>query len=294
MLPFMIILLVSALGSFFVLAISGVGDNLLLVQAAVYGAAIILLIAVHSWRGKYSAINPHKASPDWLIPCLILLLAGLLSTVFSHVYPARWLSLGGFNLYMAAVVMPPLIVITGFVLTQTKSDILAVVLAGVTAIVLAVQPDLAQLLAWLAALIVLTRLTCSKRHIRFLLLLTLVSTLWAALKNDPLKPVSYVEEVFKTAIAHHIITGSVIIAIAAALVVCFVACAKSRTWLYPLAAYYVVIFIASVFGITPAPLLGYGAGPVLGYVLAVMAILSLNRYHQPQQSTATDVVGSAA
>jgi hypothetical protein len=48
-----------------------------------------------------------------------------------------------------------------------------------------------------------------------------------------------------------------------------------RPWLSAVAAYYAVLFACSVAGLTPAPLIGYGAGPLLGFGLMV-AVTSWN------------------
>ena len=42
-----------------------------------------------------------------------------------------------------------------------------------------------------------------------------------------------------------------------------------QPWLSAVAAYHAVLFACSIAGLTPAPLIGYGAGPLLGFGLMV-------------------------
>lgn len=87
---------------------------------------------------------------------------------------------------------------------------------------------------------------------------------------DQLEPVVYVELVFSLALSHSIIAGVGVIATAIALLLGLQICSlKERAGLSGVAGYYAVLFTCSIFGKTPAPLIGYGAGPILGFGLMV-------------------------
>jgi hypothetical protein len=50
------------------------------------------------------------------------------------------------------------------------------------------------------------------------------------------------------------------------------------------ASYYAVLFLCSVAGLTPAPLIGYGAGPLLGFGLMVAMSSWAGSYTSPDDS----------
>jgi hypothetical protein len=93
---------------------------------------------------------------------------------------------------------------------------------------------------------------------------------WAFSRPDPLEPVPHVEGVFALAFSHSPFVGIAVLASAVALVagLCVISI-RGHYWLYAVAAYYAVLFTCSVSGLTPAPLIGYGAGPLLGFGLMV-------------------------
>ncbi|MFL5611343.1 MAG: hypothetical protein ACJ78G_11570 [Gemmatimonadaceae bacterium] len=87
-----------------------------------------------------------------------------------------------------------------------------------------------------------------------------------------MQPVAHVEGVFALALGHSLFAGAAVIASAATLVVgLHVNSSRGRTWLSVVAVYYAVLYACSVAGLTPAPLIGYGAGPLLGFGLMVAA-----------------------
>ena len=95
-------------------------------------------------------------------------------------------------------------------------------------------------------------------------------TMWAFSLPDPLAPVPHVEEVFALGLGHSLFAGVAVIASAIALIVgLWMQSVSGSFWLSAVAAYYTVLFICSTAGITPAPLVGYGAGPILGFGLMV-------------------------
>jgi hypothetical protein len=74
------------------------------------------------------------------------------------------------------------------------------------------------------------------------------------------------------ALSHSLFAGALVIASAIVFVVGLQANSfGGRTWLSMVAVYYAVLFACSVAGLTPAPLIGYGAGPLLGFGLMVAA-----------------------
>ncbi|MEJ1932297.1 hypothetical protein WDZ92_18835, partial [Nostoc sp. NIES-2111] len=161
---------------------------------------------------------------------------------------------------------------------------------------LTLQPDAAQLTAYSVA--ILTSLLTSKvsRLPRSLaaaipvLLLLCLAIAWRI--PDPLAPVPYVEGVFTIAATTSPIVLCAALAFAAMPVAGFVWLARAHRYpanlplatlplaTLPTAAYYATLFALAPLQITPVPLLGYGAGPILGYFLATTALRQ-----PPHQST---------
>ncbi len=118
---------------------------------------------------------------------------------------------------------------------------------------------------------------------------------WALSQPDPLQPVARVEGVFALALGHSLFAGAAVIASAAALVVgLHVNSSGERTWLSVVAAYYAVLFACSVAGLTPAPLIGYGAGPLLGFGLLVASASGLDTKALPNSSSRPTPLRGAA
>jgi len=95
-------------------------------------------------------------------------------------------------------------------------------------------------------------------------------TAWAFTRPDPLLPVPWVEGVFALALGHSAMAGIVVIACAVAFIASLaLASSRGPRWIGAVAAYYAVLFACSIAGLTPAPLIGFGAGPLLGFGLLV-------------------------
>jgi hypothetical protein len=88
------------------------------------------------------------------------------------------------------------------------------------------------------------------------------------LRSDPLQPVPYVEEI-ALRIAHRgaAWTTAVVVALILLLVPFVLRKAwTSRSAALAVAAYFVLVTVASVWGNFPVPVLGYGMSPIIGYV----------------------------
>jgi hypothetical protein len=184
--------------------------------------------------------------------------------------PDRWVSIGPIKLYLAPILLPSFIAVIAFLVRQHEKQWIAAVTASlIVAVMLALQPDASQVLGLLAASGVLAlRYRLGALRSALLLLPLAVIAAWAFSLPDPLQPVPHVEEVFKLALDRSLVVGLAIIAAAAILVVgLWSQSRKGHPWLSAVAAYYAVLFASSTAGLTPAPLIGYGAGPVLGFGL---------------------------
>jgi len=193
--------------------------------------------------------------------------------------PERWASLGPINLYMAPALLPSFLVACSiWIAAGRRSQHFALTAIVCASVLLAAQPDASQALALLAASAVAVARSPSRSPVSIVALaFAAIATAWAFSQPDPLQPVAHVEGVFALALGHSLFAGALVIASAAALVVgLHVNSSGGRTWLSVVAVYYAVLFACSVAGLTPAPLIGYGAGPLLGFGLMVATASGLD------------------
>ncbi len=271
----------SLIGSVLLMRLAGVGQSLLIQQIALALLGMTCVLWIDNVRrnqdaGKALTI-PRQVRNSILI--LVPMLIGLAACfAFSEAgNPSRWIKLGGIRLYFSAAVLPlALYVFARLHWRLGFSGIGSVALFSVFVLLLAAQSDLSQVLAFtLAAIFIVWHRADS------LLLKAGGSAVWAVLcywcwqQADPLQPVSYVEGVIQLAAsAGSIAMIAAIISVALLPVgLFFVGIKRSMPELIPIALYYIVIMICAYRGLTPMPLLGFGAGPVLGY----FAVLALRR-----------------
>lgn len=259
-------------GSFIVLAIAGVG----LIVWISHVVAIALACAL-SYAG-YSQGQRHSGQiPAWCI--LGLMVVGVMLPLLGDASgPRRWVALGPLNFYMAALVLPSLIVVCEMLIAD-KRLLLPYSAVLVTCVVLTLQPDASQAVALLvAAIIVAQHHQVTVGRLAMLVLPLLLLVLWVFSKPDPLMPVPYVEEVFATAWQHSVWAGVAVMACGMALLGgLWRQSSQASAGCAAVAGYYAILFICSSMGMTPAPLLGYGAGPVLGFGLMVAVLGWLKR-----------------
>ncbi len=198
--------------------------------------------------------------------------------------PKRWASVGPINLYMASALLPSFIAVcSAWIAREGRSQHFAFTAIVGASVLLAAQPDASQALALLGASAVVVARSASRSPVSFVALaFAALATAWAFSQPDPLQPIAHVEGVFALALGHSLFAGAAVIASAAALVVgLHVNSCGGRTWLSAVAVYYALLFACSVAGLTPAPLIGFGAGPLLGFGLMVAAASWLDRVHLP-------------
>lgn len=186
--------------------------------------------------------------------------------------PARWLVLGDVRLYLAAVVLPLVLF-----LLDAPSHTLATHATAVTtaAIALVLQPDASQLTAFALGMLALLVPAALPRPVRLGLCGMLLGTAVVAWRMpDPLVPVRYVEGVFALAAEASSLAFVGAVVSAALPVAAFVWAARVNrsSGTFAVAVYYAALFALAPWQITPVPLLGFGAGPILGYFLVAGAV----------------------
>ena len=184
----------------------------------------------------------------------------------------RWVVLGSVRLYVAPVVLPVALLLLGAPLRVP-----AIYAASVTAaaIALVLQPDASQLSAFALAMLVL--LAASRAHLLLrvaLLAVLLCCAVVAWHTPDPLAPVRYVEGVFNLAaeVSPFALLAALIFAALPVMAILWVARAMRSNGALAVATYYASLLALAPLQVTPVPLLGFGAGPILGYFLVAGAI----------------------
>ena len=181
----------------------------------------------------------------------------------------RWISAGPLLLQPAAILLPLFLICAGSV-----PRALVCIFALVSVTVLALQPDPASATALVAALSVRGAFAKERpTHVEWTalgLLVVLVMFSWS--RQDPLPQVQHVEGIIALARSIHPALAWAGLLSLLLLPLPFVICsvlAGGKAASASLAAYFIVMELVCITGRFPVPVLGYGASPVIGYVLAV-------------------------
>lgn len=190
--------------------------------------------------------------------------------------PKRWLVLGSSRLYIASVVLPAALYLLG---KPSRSHVINA--ASVTAAVLALMlhPDAAQLSAFSLAMFLILAVSNWPRPICLAFAAgLLLCNVFAWRFPDSLAPVPYVEGVFHLAASASPLLLLAALFSAAMLVIGLAWIGLTLRSGGPLAValYYACLFAIAPLQVTPVPLLGFGAGPIIGYFL-VTSLIWLNR-----------------
>ncbi len=276
-------------GSFIVLALAAVGWGVWITHLLAIFLACCLALA-----GSHMSKPGNHQNMAFVV--VILTLIGLAIPLFGNsTGPERWIAVGPLRLYAAPLLLPSFIAACSvFITKDVKYQIMSLVAVLVAALLLALQPDASQVLGLLvASAVVIVQYRLSLLCFSVIVIPLALVTMWAFYLPDPLTPVPHVEEVFALAFGHSLLAGVAIIASALALIVgLWIRSVSGSLWLSAVAAYYMVLFLCSTAGITPAPLVGYGAGPILGFGL--MAGLAGWFKHQNRPDKSMPPIANAA
>lgn len=261
------------MASWLVLTSAGVGAGVLATQAI----ATVLMVIVGIAGSRL--VRRLRADAVYLGALILTLGICAIPLLGSATGPERWLKLGPVNLYIAPVMLPlALVAFAHWSQVTSRRAVLALLLVIGIAAVLAIQPDVSQVVAFSAGVAVILSVSTRSGIERVAALTTSLGLCIAAyLRPDPLQPVSYVEGVFRLALDHSVLAGTaVLLAAVAFIAMLFVRLREIHIGLGSIAMYYLVLFVCSGFGLTPAPLIGFGAGPLLGYGLMIAGLSAAN------------------
>ena len=183
----------------------------------------------------------------------------------------RWLRLPGFTLNAAAVVLPACVVALTRLAGERRTAWCACGIAAI-ALLLYMQPDASQLLAFALPMLVLLIATDIHRSLKWsasgiLALLTLLS--W--LRPDSLVPVSYTEEILTLLRDQSILlymAGILSLLLVPAGMIMWGIRERRKAWT-GVGLYYALMILSTFFGSLPVPFMGRGASPILGYFIVI-------------------------
>ena len=235
---------------------------LLVQQATVAITAIVA--ALFSVRYSKPSFAVEKA-PWLLLGLAALVCAPLLGGEAST--PHRWLAFFGFSLYIAPVVIPCFLL---FWHRARAGSNLATIAAAFTGFGLFIQPDAAQLTAFAIASVPILGLAAGGHFVRIVPLATLLlaaAVSWSF--PDSLAPVTYVEGVFVLAAKSSVwLLFSAILAVVLPIgSLGWLAYRMRSSGILAVSLYFAVLYLLAPIQVTPVPLLGFGAGPILGYFI---------------------------
>lgn len=244
-----------------VLAIHAAGGSssamILQVAAGVVGALSAIVIA---WLVR----PPGRIAAVIVLALTLAIEAYILVAGVSMEGVRRWAALGPLQLHAASLLVP----LAAWTAAQ-RLDAIAAVLLAATLAVLAAQPDAASVLALTLALGAVALVDGSKRRLAGILaVIGAAGVAWALSRPDPLPAVDHVELVVRRAFEASPTMGSLA---AVALIAIPLAMLWSRRTpaALALAAAWAGFVLANLIANYPAPVIGAGAAPVLGWLLSV-------------------------
>jgi len=179
----------------------------------------------------------------------------------------RWIAFGPLRLHAALLALPALAVFCARMAPGPRAAFVAAAAA-----IIALQPDRSAALALLLAVIAIVRVPRKPADALALLAAALALAV-TLLRPDPLSPVRFVEGVLQAGLAAGPLWGAAVL-ISLTVAVAAPAAMHRKPAGLAASACLAGFALASWFGPYPVPLIGYGASAILGYGLAVAALLN--------------------
>jgi len=246
------------------IAAAGAGRNLLLVQAL---AAVLAL-------GLAFAVMRFWPKARWRLWALLAMcLAAAVWTLITGVTlegARRWLALGPIQIHTASLILPIAAWAFARIAGWPRTDLLA---AGL-GLMLALQQDAASALAWALAVGVVVVINRRNRLAAWGVVVTTATlAVLAWIAPDRLPAVPYVEGLLPTAFGANpalgVLAGALMFSLPAPFVIVAVTRPDRRVEASALAALWTGWILSNLLGNYPAPVIGYGAAPILAWGLSI-------------------------
>lgn len=288
--PLVLAVIPAFLGSLFLMYQGGASQAQMLQQVGVFVVAGVLCAVV----SRKPVVLKESVRNRLLAGAVLALLATLL--LMPGEGPHRWIGVGGFRLYIASVVLPgTLLLLAQTVHSGTARPGWSLAILIATAAALAAQPDASQATAFaLACLAFLLRAPLSLLARAGGIIALVAATVVVWMRPDPLQPVPYVEGVLDLAL----VAGPLALAVALLFLALPIAgllhlsrISSDRFGIIAVAVYYVSVMFFAYRQLTPMPVLGFGVGPILGYLgMAALVGGGKNMTTSPDDSRKSDQV----
>jgi hypothetical protein len=256
------------IGSVLLMRGAQVGTSLWVQQIAIAAICFAACSAAHFWRPATPSKQLHRWVSVVFVMAAVAVIAPLLLS--PSVGPQRWISFSGFRLYAASAVLPAALLCLASAPPRRHTALIVWVV--VIALALAMQPDASQVTAFAVVAAVALLGMNKPAPYKIVALIALVAcSAWAWTKPDPLQPVPHVEGVLALAATAGWFALSAALVSLAIPVACLAWLGRrtGHTGLIVVSGYYVCIGGFAAAQLTPMPLLGFGAGPIIGFFLMV-------------------------
>ena len=240
-----------------------------------WGAGAILAGGLSRWAGQRVLLGFCFVAPLALAATLVG--GGQLGV---H----RWLQLGPLRMNAAELLLPASVIACAAILAARRPWW---ALAGLTLVLLAIQPDASQATAFGGALIVLIATAQTRPVWRLGGALPVVLAVVASwLQRDPLAPVAEVEGIMRLAwgmspIAAVVAWGALAGAVLSPLAALSAPGADRKAAATALATYGALSALVPLVGAFPVPLVGMGMSPILGLWLGIGLLAAIGRRAAP-------------
>lgn len=215
---------------------------------------------------------PRPQPLAMLLLCCAALALTFLDRGLENVH--RWVGVGGFRLYLSSLMLPSGIIGLSLMLREDSGRAVALLLSAVIAGLLTLQPDASQLTGFAAAAALLVWMGPTSRTLKYgVALAGALLILYSWLHLDMLPSVSPVEDILFLAKDMGILWFILGLLSLVLLVLPFLTAFRGIPAAKALGVYYTAILASSLWGSFPVPFMGYGASPILGYLLAVFLLL---------------------
>lgn len=258
----------TAVVSLTMLKLVGAPDPAWMIQAAAFGLGGVLALGL-GW--KAGPAGPRLSV--WLLgAAFVLILLSLADPGLEGV--RRWFRAGPLVVQPAPLILP----FVAWALAARPTNWTVAGLAGAVAVLFAAQPDpsAAGALAAISASVLLARRRAGTPDLA-ILILSLAAFGWASTRPDPLAPVAHVEGIVMAALGVHPAAG--VLALIALLLVPAPFVLRTlasegeeearRALNFALSGLWLVLLLANLTGRFPAPVVGYGASFVVGWLVSL-------------------------
>ncbi|MBI3713741.1 MAG: hypothetical protein HY253_12385 [Burkholderiales bacterium] len=260
------------LASFYIFQLADAGRGIYLQQTIVAAIAFVLCFWFTTRANTGAQTNSsQRALKALFVTALLLYLPSVLALIKSDPTLAhRLLSLGGIRIYLAACLLPACLYLIAKIASnanqrQTLTAAIALILFA-----LAMQTDAAQAMAFAGAIaFIIWRSGWTFAQITSITVLCIANLTLAWMREPNIAPVNYVEGVIQLASSQHLFAGITIGLVALILPtgLAWIAWKGQQPGIAAAALYYLIISACAFAQLTPMPLLGFGASPIIGYFL---------------------------